>query len=554
MKGCPTCGQRFWDGEEFCPKDGATLVELNDEGRDPIVGMTIDGRYSIERKLGEGGMGVVYLATHAVIGKRCALKLLRGDLASQEDVAERFVQEARAAAAIGNEHIIEIADFGRAPDGAPYFVMEYLDGVDIQHALKQSAQFDVQRCLDILVQCCEALAAAHDAGIVHRDLKPENIFLIEKNGRSDFVKILDFGIAKVARESGRLTRTGMIFGTPQYMSPEQAAGTSIDERTDIYSLGIIMYEMLCGRVPFEADTFMGVLTKHLYEEPIPPNRLVPPVKIPSALEAVLLTSIAKKPDRRYQSMRDMCDDLVAVQEGRAPQGAKDAMRRIGDSTAPPPPPSSVLGGEVERADELEAFGKPKWPLWAGVAGVVAVVALALAFFWGPFGREEALHAAVVSPVPEAQPDEEPEPSSVDQPEREADSEPGSDLQDDKEAAEAELETQIRLRSNAPGAELYLGGSLVGTLPYDIPRPTSEAAAVKYVVRAAGYEETSFLATPSTPERSLVELDKSSQKKKVKRAVGQLNHSKKKKQTDAQSKKVEKKKRILGGDIADPWAQ
>ena len=346
MKACPKCGKRFLGNEEFCPTDGQTLADLDDKKlEDPLVGTTIDGRYQVEKKLGEGGMGVVYLAKHAVIGNKCAIKVLRGELTGEGEVSERFIQEARAAAAIGNDHIIQITDFGQLPDGSAYFVMEFLDGLALHDIIEESPTMAAERALHIMIQCCEALAAAHTSDIVHRDLKPDNIFLVRKGGADDFVKILDFGIAKVqsSEQGKRLTKTGMIFGTPQYMSPEQAAGSGVDARTDIYSLGIIMYELLCGHVPFEADTFMGVLTKHLYEEPIPPRRLVPPIDVPQNLEAILLKAIAKKPDKRYQTMSEFAQDLRAVSEGRTPDIVYDQMRDTATTTVPPPSPTQVVG-------------------------------------------------------------------------------------------------------------------------------------------------------------------------------------------------------------------
>ncbi|HEX3593579.1 MAG TPA: protein kinase, partial [Polyangiaceae bacterium] len=207
----------------------------------------IDGRYRIDGVLGRGGMGVVYRAKHEVLDKLFAVKILLPT--EDNDVVERFVDEARAATAIGNEHIVDTVDFGQLPDGSTYFVMEYLEGRTLSQRIKAEQMIPVASALSIGKQIAEGMSAAHRAGIVHRDLKPENIFLTKRDSADDFVKLLDFGIAKMQARENKLTRAGTIFGTPHYMSPEQASASEVDTRADIYSLGVILYEMLAGQVP-----------------------------------------------------------------------------------------------------------------------------------------------------------------------------------------------------------------------------------------------------------------------------------------------------------------
>jgi len=556
MKACPKCGKRFLGNEEFCPNDGQTLADLDDKKlEDPLVGTTIDGRYQVEKKLGEGGMGVVYLAKHAVIGNKCAIKVLRGEMAGESEVSERFIQEARAAAAIGNDHIIQITDFGQLPDSTAYFVMEFLDGHALHDIIEANPHLEPARVIRIMTQCCEGLAAAHASDIVHRDLKPDNIFLVRKGNDNDFVKILDFGIAKVqASESGkRLTKTGMIFGTPQYMSPEQAAGSGVDARTDIYSLGIIMYEMLCGHVPFEADTFMGVLTKHLYEEPIPPRRLVPPIDVPQNLEAILLKAIAKKPDKRYQSMGEFAQDLRAVAEGRTPEIVYDQMRETSTTTVPPPSPTQVVGAKTAVWDRggARAPSKPKWPIFAGVGAVVVLGAVAAVLFLSGGGKgTEASASSGTKPVTApVTPPEKKEPIEV--------TPPVAVVPPTTPNATAAASSIIKITSLPEGADLYSGDALMGKLPFDLVKPKVGDAPVSYTLKMDGYLTKEVIISSNTPDAFEVELDRV-KKSSGSRKSGEsgAGHGKGQGTAPAGEEPTKIKVKKGGGDkhsdLADPW--
>lgn len=263
-------------------------------------------------------MGVVYLARHIVIEKAVAIKVLRAEVAADESVVKRFVQEARAASRVGHPNIIDVTDFGTTRDGLTYQVMEYLEGQTVSQLLKDSGFLGVQRALAIIAQMARALGAAHDKGIVHRDLKPDNVFLLERDARRDFVKIVDFGIAKVLpteanpREE-RLTRVGTVFGTPEYMAPEQAAGrTDVDLRADIYALGTILYEMLAGRVPHRGTSTVNTLAMQMLDEPASMRTHRPELEISEDLERVIMRSLAKKRDERYASMNDFLSALEDV--------------------------------------------------------------------------------------------------------------------------------------------------------------------------------------------------------------------------------------------------
>jgi serine/threonine-protein kinase len=303
-----------------------TVGETPPLGTDPLLDQVVADRYKVIRRLGEGGMGAVYLAEHVVIQKKIALKVLAPELARRPDLVARFLQEARSASRIGHENVIDISDFGQAGDGYVYIAMEFLDGQDLGELVRSKGALPWPRARDISMQICRALRAAHDKGIVHRDMKPENIFLIHREGQPDFVKILDFGIAKVMgvgdQNGPRLTRTGMIFGTPEYMAPEQAEGKDADHRVDVYAVGCIIYHLVTGKPPFEADSFMAMLTKHMMEDPVSPSVRRPDLAITPEMDALVLKALEKDRDNRYQSMAEF---LSAVSECQGPdEGLADA--------------------------------------------------------------------------------------------------------------------------------------------------------------------------------------------------------------------------------------
>ncbi len=376
------------------------------DAKDPYIGTTFDHRYKIEALLGEGGMGVVYRARHKVIDKKVAVKVLRADMAKDREILDRFVQEAKAASSIGNPHIVDISDFGDLPDGSTYFVMELLDGVSLGQLLERKERFSVDRICAIGGQMADGLAAAHAGGIVHRDLKPDNVFLVPRSGDKDFVKILDFGIAKVSKAGNtKLTRAGAVFGTPHYMSPEQAAGAPVDHRTDIYSLGVMLYELTSGQLPFNADNFMGILTQHMYKAPVPIRALVPAPECPPGLEAVILKCLSKKPEGRYASMEELSADLARVRHGDVPLAVGEMMARSGGFNVPhdffkPQPKAIVPATPVET--------RRPWPRYAGIAGAVAAVGLVTIILVKgsdtpaqPRPDATATTAAVTSPPPTA---------------------------------------------------------------------------------------------------------------------------------------------------------
>jgi serine/threonine-protein kinase len=338
---------------------------------DPLVGAVLAGRYVVKSRIGEGGMGLVYEGLHRDIDKQVAIKVLRDDLSRRPDVVARFRQEARSASRIGHENIVDISDFGETTRGASYFVMEFLDGEDLANVLGRDVTVEAERACAIVLQCCRALSATHAKGIVHRDIKPENIFLTKRDGVDDFVKIVDFGIAKMSdietdgAPGRKLTKTGMIFGTPEYMSPEQAAGKELDHRVDVYALGIILYECLAGRVPFEGDTFMGVLTQHLFAELPPIFEVNPNATVSRELELVIRKALAKDPDDRYQ-------DSLCPRRALEPRHREDASfrvwsaaARVSRSGATPKDPSLGLGGDRVGRGRRARLDRTGCPVWLG---------------------------------------------------------------------------------------------------------------------------------------------------------------------------------------------
>jgi serine/threonine protein kinase len=369
-KQCPTCGQRFSRDARFCPFDGSKLEAATyDPMGDPLLGMTIDGRYEVVEVLGEGGTGRVYKVRHTTLDRMFAMKLLRRDLASDDELTARFIQEARATASVQHPNVVEITDFGKLEDGMPFLVTELLVGRTLGDLIKAGGPVPAVRATVILRQIASALAAAHAVGIVHRDLKPDNVFLIDATGQGgghEDVRIVDFGAAKVVGAS-RVTRDGIIFGTPHYMSPEQASGQPVDHRADIYSLGVIMYEMFTGKVPFEADTYMGVLTQHMFVKPVPPSQVSVAAQGLGALEEVTLVCLAKKPEERYGSM----DRLAAeIERATASLGLPAAGRRSAETPRPSRSPEDM-------AVAFDDGGRPSPPFSEGDAWLPKRV-----FRWG----------------------------------------------------------------------------------------------------------------------------------------------------------------------------
>jgi len=308
MKTCPKCGVEYPDATTLCPADGVAL----EKDPDSLVGTTLAGKYRIDARLNEGGMGTVYRGCHVLMDKTVAIKVLRPSLAADEKIVARFSREARAASRITHPNAISVTDFGEDESGHVFLVMEFLNGRTLKHVIRDEGPLPLARVVDVTRQIGDALNAAHEQGVVHRDLKSDNIMLVETM-TGDHVKVLDFGIAKINEPDGvvdtNLTAPNLVIGTPQYMSPEQCSqDVEIDARSDIYSLGVILFEMLVGHVPFSGDSPTIVMMKHL-QEPVP-SVLEERSDLPASVARVVARAMAKVRDNRYQNVAELIEDLT----------------------------------------------------------------------------------------------------------------------------------------------------------------------------------------------------------------------------------------------------
>jgi len=334
-KFCRTCLKGLDTSQEACPQCGGLLVPLDDES---LLGRIIDDRYEVMDVVGSGGMGVVYRAKQRYLDRQVAMKVLRRDLLTQSDSVSRFMIEAKAASALKSPHTVTIHDFGLTDDGLFYFTMELLEGESLSELLAREGPLPPGRAVNVVAQVCKSLAEAHERKIWHRDLKPENIFISRGQDGKEFAQVLDFGIAKVENSGERVTATGIVCGTPQYLSPDQARGQPADHRTDIYSLGIVLYEMLAGFPPFDGETPVEIVMLHIHEPPAPLARRTPPVVVSEELEDALGWALQKSPADRPDSVAEFAAALQAAvgEKPERPETMKMSMPGAPTSEAPSP--------------------------------------------------------------------------------------------------------------------------------------------------------------------------------------------------------------------------
>jgi serine/threonine-protein kinase len=343
-----------------------SAVEGADVVGDPLIGRVVEGRYRIQRAIGRGGMGIVYEAQHLLTGRKVALKVMAAHASWSPAAVKRFRREAQAAAAVGSSHVVDVLDMGSLDAGSLYIVLEHLNGVDLGFALATDGRFSTARTIDVVRQLCDALSAVHAAGIVHRDLKPDNVFLIVRDGKPDFVKVLDFGVCKFHDDGTHLTMSGDRVGTPQFMAPEQIEGSrELDHRTDIHALGAILFLLLTGRPPFTGDNIVNLMGQ-ICQQPAPSIRDLNP-ELPSELDAVIQRALQKRPEDRFESSEALKAALSAVTNGAYPA-------------------ASFTRTEPALAEESELAATSRKPSWAGSNLVrfgvpSAAVGVLVAFVW-----------------------------------------------------------------------------------------------------------------------------------------------------------------------------
>ncbi|HEX3697288.1 MAG TPA: serine/threonine-protein kinase [Polyangia bacterium] len=431
-----------------------------------LINQTV-GNYKVIKLLGEGGMGAVYLAEHPVIGRKVAIKVLHISLARDPEIVGRFFNEARAIHTIGHPNIVEIMDFGQTTDGQPYFIMEYLSGESMNERMSRGP-ISPTETVQIADQICRALTAAHNKGIIHRDLKPHNVLISTDMDGKSIIKLLDFGVAKIlgATDTGGQsvkTRTGSLMGTPLYMSPEQCRGSgTLDHRTDIYSLGVMIYEMLAGRPPFMAEGVGELFAKHMLEAPPPLIDFAP--ETPPALAAAVMKSLAKNLEQRFSTMEEFRVALVNGAAGnKIPTIMRTAAVRPTSSTVPPPAAQSTTLSSA--SSEIEDDLKPprgRSGLAVGAVALVAAGVLAVVFLKRPSSNDEpTTKATTAAPTPAAPPvpvTPPPAPATV----------------------------TLRMEATPSGVHVFNDEKDLGEVPVEVkvPKGTSK---IEYVFRLDGYK-------------------------------------------------------------------
>jgi serine/threonine protein kinase len=343
---CPTCQTALEDAQRFCPSCGSVIQASEGQAPDPMIGQVLGGKYRVVRLLGEGGMGAVYEGEQQLgtTKRKVAVKTLHPHLSRDPKIKARFEREVGTIAELEHPNTIQVYDFGTTEDGILYIVMEFLHGKSLAEHLEREGAMQPERVAYIMAQVCGSLEEAHGRNIVHRDLKPDNVVLVERAGKKDFVKVLDFGIAKRSKEEDKneqkLTQQGMVLGTPPYMSPEQFTGRPIDVRSDIYSLSVMAYEMLTGRLPFQAETAWEWATQHMTQQPIPIESTAEGLRAPEPMRNAIRRALEKSPDARFQTVKEFSDAFCA-------QGAYGERPQMTSSPSVPDRQRTEMGQPLE---------------------------------------------------------------------------------------------------------------------------------------------------------------------------------------------------------------
>ena len=409
LKMCPTCGTEYPANERFCPRDGTALRSVGGESSD-LVGSIIAERYHVLKKLGEGGMGQVYLAEHVKMGRKSAVKVMNPGMVHDGDAISRFNREAANASRINHPNVAGIYDFGETPEGLIYLAMEFIEGQSLTALVESAGALPAMRAADITKQAADGLQVAHDMGIVHRDLKPDNIMIAKNRDGSDLVKVVDFGIAKAAgSDAQKVTKTGLVVGTPEYMSPEQLAGDKLDGRSDVYSLALVAFNMLTGKLPFPSETVQESMIMRLTDRPKSLVDMAPTTAWPEDVQQVMDKALERDAKLRYQSAGEFGRALWLAVE-RMPASATSAagtmvMSSAAAGAAGGAPTAAIPATRVASAADrtpsgggaaVAVPGKSKAPLLVG-AGAIAVAAVVAGVLF--MGKGASTSGASAAPAP-----------------------------------------------------------------------------------------------------------------------------------------------------------
>ena len=390
QKICPQCNTEYPPEQLFCPKDGSTLKSLG--GAADLVGSIIQKVYHVKKKLGEGGMGTVYLAEHVKMGRKSALKVMNPGMVHDADAISRFNREAANASKISHPNVAAVYDFGETEDGLIFLAMEFIEGPSLTKVIEDAGFLPAHRAAEITRQASEALSVAHDMGIVHRDLKPDNIMLAKGREGADVVKVVDFGIAKAGADEGqKVTKTGMVVGTPEYMSPEQLSGDKLDGRSDTYSLALVAFNMMTGKLPFPGATSQETMIARLMENPRQLSEMKPEIPWTAEVQAVMDRALARASEDRYQTAAEFGRELFAavqtmpttadVTSAHTAVMAPASVPKTAAEPRPKPVPATRVGTSppMPNTAAVPAVTKSRTGLYGSIGSGVLVVGALVAY-------------------------------------------------------------------------------------------------------------------------------------------------------------------------------